>query len=74
MIPDTPRLEDMDIQELNALHVELYTTLLSFHSMRIGAIKHKFLREHLQETMTDLQQLMAQTDKMLESMSGTKGR
>ena len=67
---NAPRLEDMDIQELNALHAELYVTLLSFHSMGIGAIKHKFLRDHLQETMTDMQKLMAQTDKMIETLSG----
>ena len=67
---DTPRIEDMDIQELNALHAELYVTLLSFHSMGIGAIKHKFLRDHLQITMTDMQKLMAETNKLIESMSG----
>ena len=64
---NAPRLEDMDLQELNALHV----TLLSFHSMNIQGVKHKFLRDHLQGTMTDMQKLMAQTDKMIESMSGT---
>ncbi len=68
---NAPRLEDKDLQELNALHAELYVTLLSFHSMGIGAIKYKFLRDHLQETMTDMQKLMAQTDKMIESISGT---
>ena len=68
---DKPRLEDMDLQELNALHAELYVTLLSFHSMNIQGVKHKFLRDHLQGTMTDMQKLMAQTDKMIESMSGT---
>jgi hypothetical protein len=61
----------MDLQELNALHAELYVTLLSFHSMGIGAIKHKFLRDHLQETMTDMQELMRQADKTIDSMSGT---
>ncbi|MBT6758530.1 MAG: hypothetical protein HOA83_03305 [Candidatus Marinimicrobia bacterium] len=66
-----PRLDDMDLQELNALHAELYVTLLSFHSMGIGAIKHKFLRDHLQETMTDMQELMRQADKTIDSMSGT---
>ena len=68
---DKPRLEHMDLQELNALHAELYVTLLSFHSMNIQGVKHKFLRDHLQETMTDMQKLMAQTDKMIESTSGT---
>ena len=68
---DTPRIEDMDQNELDALHAELYTTLLSFHSMGIGAIKHKFLREHLKETKDDMQNLMVQTEKMIESMSGT---
>ncbi len=67
---NAPRLEDKDLQELNALHAELYVTLLSFHSMGIGAIKYKFLRDHLQETMTDMQKLMAQTNKLIESMSG----
>jgi len=66
-----PRLDDMDLQELNALHAELYVALLSFHSMGIGAIKHKFLRDHLQETMTDMQELMRQADKTIDSMSGT---
>ena len=64
-----PRLEDMDVQELDALHSELYVILLSFHSMGIGAIKHKFLKEYLQETMTDIQKLMAQIDKMIDLMS-----
>jgi len=74
VILGTPRLDDMDIQELDALHAELYVTLLSFHSMNIQNIKHKFLREHLQETMTDMQGLMAQTDKIIELMSGTNNQ
>ena len=61
----------MDLQELDAIHAELYVTLLSFHSMNIQGIKHKFLREHLQETMTDMQELIGQTNKMIDSMSGT---
>ena len=67
---NAPRLEDMDIQELNALHAELYVTLLSFHSMNIQGVKHKFLRDHLQETMTDMQKLLADTNKLIESSSG----
>ncbi len=67
MILNTPRLEDMDQQELNALHAELYVTLLSFHSMGINGIKHKFLREHLQDSMKSLQDLMAQADRMIDS-------
>ena len=74
MILGTPRLEDMDSQELDALHAELYVTLLSFYSMGIGAIKHKFLREHLQETMTDMQELIGQTNKMIELMSESNGK
>ena len=66
-----PRLEDMDQQELDALHAELYVTLLSFHSMNIQGIKHKFLREHLQETMSDMHGLMTQTDKMIDMISGS---
>ncbi len=71
MILNTPRLEDMDQQELNALHAELYVILLSFHSMGIARIKHKFLREHLQESMTDMQNLLKETDRIMDLMSGS---
>jgi NifB/MoaA-like Fe-S oxidoreductase len=66
MITNTPRLEDMDLQELDALHAELYVVLLSFQSMGITRMKHKFLREHLQETMTEMQNLLKETDRILD--------
>jgi hypothetical protein len=71
MVLNTPRLEDMDLQELDALHAELYVVLLSFQSMGISRIKHKFLRDHLQESMSDMQNLLKETDRILDLMSGS---
>ena len=70
MIKNTPRLDDMDIHELDALHAELYVVLLSFQTMGINGIKHKFLREHLQESMADLRKLMSETDRLTDLMNG----
>jgi hypothetical protein len=71
MILNTPRLEDMDRQELDALHTELYVVMLSFQSMGISRIKHKFLREHVQDSMTDLQNLLKETDRIMDLMTGS---
>jgi hypothetical protein len=61
----------MDQQELDALHAELYVVLLSFQSMGISRIKHKFLREHVQESMTDMQNLLKETDRIMDLMTGS---
>lgn len=65
-----PRLEDMTDQELDALHAELYLANLSFHSMKISNIKHKFLREHLQDAMDPVKELMQNIDKTMDTRRG----